>query len=269
MFPIALQVGSFAIHTYGVLVALGYLAGITYVLKQQRRIGLSEERLWTLIYVLFAGAIVGGKLAYALASWSAGEGFWTAFVHFRYGFVFYGGLLGTLAAGAFYVWRRRLSFWRTADPFAAALPLGHAIGRAGCFAAACCYGTPSSAPWAVRFTHPEALVPASLLGVPLHPVQLYEAAGNLAIFLGVHFRYFAPGARPAPAGRAFLVYVVSYAALRFAVEAFRADERGGFVAGLSPSQAVAAVLAAAAAALLWRQRGRRAAAPPEKARAVH
>lgn len=268
MFPIALQVGSFAIHTYGVLVALGYLAGITYVLKRQPQMGLSEQRLWTLIYVLFGGALAGGKLAYALASWSSGEGFWTAFVHFRYGFVFYGGLLGTLAAGAFYVRLRRLSFWRTADPFAAALPLGHGIGRLGCFAAACCYGTPSSAPWAASFTHPDALIPPNLSGVPLHPVQLYEAAGNLAIFLGIHLRYFARGAKPAPAGRAFLVYVVAYAALRFAVEAFRADERGGFVAGLSPSQAVAALLAAGAAALLWRRRAERPPVRPERAPAL-
>jgi phosphatidylglycerol:prolipoprotein diacylglycerol transferase len=270
VFPVLLRLGPFALHTYGVLVAAGYMAAISYVLSQQKRIGLSENQLWNLIYALFIGAIVGGKLAYAAASWSEGDGFWSAIRNFRYGFVFYGGFIGSTLCGLWYVRRHRWSAWKLADPFAGALPLGHAIGRLGCFAAGCCYGAPTGLPWGVRYTAPEALVAPGLAGIPLHPSQLYESAGNLLIFAFIHRRWLRKGKHPAFEGEAFLAYALLYAALRFAVEATRADDRGAFVLGLSPSQ-WGAILVAAVSAALWaygRSRVRRGKAVPQAERVL-
>jgi phosphatidylglycerol:prolipoprotein diacylglycerol transferase len=270
VFPVLIHLGPFALHTYGVLVAAGYMAAISYVLGQQKRTPLTENQLWSLIYALFIGAIVGGKLAYAAASWSDGDGFWNAIRNFRYGFVFYGGFIGSTLCGLAYVWRHRWSPWKLADPFAGALPLGHAIGRLGCFAAGCCYGGPTDLPWGMRFTDPQALVTPGLIGVPLHPSQLYESMGNLLIFAFIHFRWLAKGKRPSFEGEAFLAYALLYAALRFAVEATRADDRGAFVLGLSPSQ-WGAILVAAVSAALWirgRSRSRRGHAVPHTERVL-
>jgi phosphatidylglycerol---prolipoprotein diacylglyceryl transferase len=256
MLPVLLKLGSFSIHTYGVLVAAGYLAAITYVLRQRPRMGLDEDTLWNLIYALFFGALVGGKIAYAAASWSEGEGFWAAIRNFRYGFVFYGGFIGSTAFGLVFVRRNGLSAWKLSDPFGAALPLGHAIGRLGCFAAGCCYGGVTKLPWGVRFTSPLSLVEPGLLGVPLQPSQLYESAGNLAIFAMIHSRWLKEGKKPSFEGEAFLAYALLYALLRFLVEFTRGDDRGAFIAGLSPSQWAALAVAAVAAAL-WSARRRR------------
>ena len=255
MHPILFRIGPFALHSYGVLVAAGYLAAITYILKHKERMKLGEEELWALIYVLFAGALLGGKLVFALANWSEGQGFWSAFSNIRYGFVFYGGLIGSLGLGLLYAAYKRLPVWRTADPFGAALPLGHAIGRLGCFAAGCCYGGPTRLPWGVRYSDAECLVETRFLGIPLHPSQLYESAGNFAIFAFIHFTFLRKQTKPGQEGRAFLAYVALYALLRFIIEFTRADDRGAFAAGLSPSQWIALGTGAAALALYWRRPG--------------
>jgi len=53
MHPTIIQIGDFRLATYGVLVAAGYLIGILWLGAQREKMGLSEERFWTLIYVLF------------------------------------------------------------------------------------------------------------------------------------------------------------------------------------------------------------------------
>lgn len=252
MFPTLIHIGGFSLATYGVLVAAAYLGAI-YWLKHRLVPGrMKEQDFWAAIYCLFFGALAGGKLLYVLVEWprfASGE---LGFIRdFRYGFVYFGGLIGALAMGLAFARRKGIPFLDNADYFSTALPMGHAVGRLGCLMAGCCYGKPSSAPWAVSFSRPDSLVPEPLLGVPLHPTQLYEAAGDAAIavflYYGVVRRIEAGRLKP---GTAFTVYVLLYSVLRFVVELFRGDERGAFVGGLSPSQLVAAAAFAGAAGLL-------------------
>jgi phosphatidylglycerol:prolipoprotein diacylglycerol transferase len=160
--------------------------------------------------------------------------------------VFYGGLALALPVGLWYLEHYRLPRWKTADVWAAPLPLGHAVGRLGCFAAGCCYGRPTDVPWAVTFTDPNSL---ALLGLPLHPTQLYEAFGNLLIFcfLSLYRRH-----RRFP-GQLFWLYVLLYSCLRFFLEFFRGDPRGYIVPSLlSVSQGIALVLVVLSLGLLAR-----------------
>jgi len=256
MFPVLLKVGSFSLHTYGVLVAAGYLGAVLYLFRRRAWTGLSEDQLWGLVYAVFIGALLGGKLAYAAAAWSSGGNLWAALSDVRYGFVFYGGVAGALGLGLAFAWGKGFDAARITGPFAVALPLGHGIGRLGCFAAGCCYGGRSNGLLGAVFTDPEALVPFQFLGVPLHPVQLFEAVGNLALAAMIHFRWFraaSPGKRgegDMPGNRPLLAYLVLYGTLRFWLEGFRADDRGAFVMGLSPSRWVA-FASGLAAFILW------------------
>lgn len=262
MFPTLLQIGDFRLATYGVLVALGYLAGILWLTSQREKMGLDESRFWGLIYALFAGAILGGKLLYWAVEWrDVVAGTLRPIRDFRYGFVFFGGFLGSVFAGWLYRRRRPFDYMAVADHFVVALPVGHAIGRIGCMMAGCCAGKPTDLPWGVSFTHPQCLVDPAFLGTPLHPVQLYEAGANalIAVLLFVLIRRVWKGG--SPPGTVFLAYFGLYSASRFVVEFFRGDYRGGFLLGLSVSQwiAVACVVAAAAAARKLFRGGKRAA----------
>lgn len=254
MFPTLIHLGSFRIATYGVLVAAGYLLGILWLKSQRRNMKLSEDDFWVLIYSLFAGAVLGGKLLYVALEWD----FYRAgpldiLRSFRQGFVFYGGLGGGVLAGILVTYYKRKSFLALADYFGVAIPLGHWLGRLGCLAAGCCYGRPTGLPWGVTFRRTDSLVQDEFLGVSLHPAQLYESLGSLvlaAVLYRALRRVQAGSLRP---GAVFLLYVLGYAALRFAVEIVRADERGGMPWGLSPAQWTGLVSAAVALALLARR----------------
>ena len=241
MFPTLLRLGSFELSTYGVLVAAAYLVGISWLHSRRKEMGLSEDVFWDLIYWLFGGALLGGKIAFAVVERDVSR-LWS---DLRYGFVFYGGLLGSLLAGWIVQHRKGFSYARVADYFGVALPLGHAIGRLGCLAAGCCYGRHTDAPWGV-----------ALAGDPSrHPTQLYESAACFAV-AAIVFGVGLPRVQDGRwrRGSAFLLYAALYGVARFVVEAFRGDDRGGLWLGLSFSQwASLAVLAAAFAASLRRR----------------
>lgn len=242
MFPTILKLGSFRLATYGILVAAGYMAGIAWLNAHREEMRLSEKQFWGLVYALFFGAVFGGKLLYWAVEWRAiAAGTLNPISDFRYGFVFYGGVIGSVSAGRWYQRREGFPFFRTADFFGVALPIGHAIGRLGCFAAGCCAGFPTALPWGVRFTHPEALVAPGLQGVPLHPTQLYESAANAAIAAALARVLKAVRAGRLPEGAVALGYVASYALARLLLETFRGDDRGGFWLGLSLSQWIALI----------------------------
>ncbi|MBI5598027.1 MAG: prolipoprotein diacylglyceryl transferase [Elusimicrobia bacterium] len=255
MFPTVLRVGEFRLATYGVLVASGYLLGIWWLTARRGKMGLSEDDFWSLIYWLFGGAILGGKLLYLAVEWrSVLSGALHPLRDIRYGFVFYGGVVGSMAAGAWWCRRRGLSFARFCDHFAVALPIGHALGRLGCLAAGCCAGRPTSLPWGVRFTDPEALVSPYLLGVRLHPVQAYESAADLLV-AGLAWRLLgAVEAGRLPRGTAWAGYLAVYGGARFLLEFFRGDDRGQGLLGIPPSQALGLVVCVAATAYLARRR---------------
>jgi phosphatidylglycerol:prolipoprotein diacylglycerol transferase len=158
------------------------------------------------------------------------------------GLTFYGGLIAATAA-AFWLFRRdRFPFWKGVDMGGMMVPIGLGFGRMGCFLAGCCFGKPSDAPWAVAFPPfspaSEAQELAGLLphkdlaSLAVHPTQLYEAAAAFLIaavgILYVHGRKRYDGA-------VFAVFIGGYGMMRFVLELWRADARGGF-AGLSTSQ---------------------------------
>ncbi|MBI5246107.1 MAG: prolipoprotein diacylglyceryl transferase [Elusimicrobia bacterium] len=242
MFPVLLTLGPLEVSTYGVVVAAGWLAGVKWLVSRRSSFGMSEDAIWTLVYWAFGGAFAGGKLMYFLVTPGS---FALSLAALRYGFVFYGGLLGGLAAGAWHGYRTRLAFYKVADYCLTALALGHGIGRFGCLAAGCCYGRHTDLPWGI-----------SLAGDPSrHPTQVYEALLNLALF-GALVRFVLPRVEAGrwPRGSAVAAYIFGYAALRFAVEFLRGDDRGAFTFGLSPSQWVALVAAVVTAAVLAARR---------------
>ena len=250
MHPILFHIGNFELASYGLMTALGYAAAAWYLtprLKSCNIKGLTQDTFWNLLFIVFVGAIVGGKLLFILLSWTElGDTFadkMTYIVHnIRYGFVFFGGLILAVAGALWYMRRKQLPLLKTSDFLIVAVPLGHALGRVGCFLAGCCYGKPTMLPWGVRFTDPNTLVPPELVGVPLHPTQLYEAGLNFALFLLLHYA----SKKPHKDGQILVEYVWCYALLRFGIEFLRGDFRGGFLWGFSPSQVISLCIAAVA-----------------------
>jgi phosphatidylglycerol:prolipoprotein diacylglycerol transferase len=130
--------------------------------------------------------------------------------------------------------------WTTTDVFAPGIALGHVVGRLGCLLAGCCFGRPTSVPWAISFHDPNAFATSGTpLGVSLHPTQLYEAGAEALIL--VFLLAFERRGRPFP-GRTFWSYMLLYGVSRFIIEFYRGDPRGTVFDALSTSQFVSVIL---------------------------
>jgi len=242
MFPIFLSLGPIQIRTYGVLVALGFLAAVFTGRWLGRQRGIPDAFMLDLGAVCIAAGLIGARFLYVLLNWPYfQEHPLHVFKIWEGGLVFYGGFILAALAAAWWTRRAKLPIGDVADVSAPAVALGQAIGRLGCLMAGCCYGKPTACAWAVTFQHSDALAP---LGIALHPTQAYEAFGNL--ILGAGLIVWMLKWKPIR-GTVFWAYLLGYGVLRYSVETFRGDDRGVVLAGLQPSQwiAVAAILIAA------------------------
>jgi phosphatidylglycerol:prolipoprotein diacylglycerol transferase len=171
-----------------------------------------------------------------------------------------------------------MSFLAHADTLIPSVAFGHFLGRLGCFAAGCCWGEVAHGhlPWAARFP-PESLAyqsfahrpdPGAFLAadraatLPLHPVQLYESFGELALFL---LLVLVVRPRKAFHGQVLASWLLAYAVLRTVVELFRGDVERGVWLGLGAGQWTSIAIFAVGAAVWAKARPRRAAAHPAAA----
>jgi phosphatidylglycerol:prolipoprotein diacylglycerol transferase len=256
MCPQLIKIGSFTLPTYGFLVALGFLVGLYVAGRLAKSAGLDADKVNNLGIYLALAAILGAKLlliAQNAGYYAQNPGRLFSLSALQAGGVFYGGLLAALAVAVWYPRRVGLPVLPTADVFAPAVAIGHSIGRLGCFAAGCCWGKPSDAPWAVVFTNPLAHEYVGVpLGVHLHPTQLYEAFGTFLIALMLLLRF----RKPHTPGTIVGLYLVVYSAFRFGVEFLRdqAERSFPFDGPLSVTQWVALGLVIAGAWVLLRSR---------------
>jgi len=244
------------LHTYGVLVALAFLAGLWVATRLARQADLNTEAVFNLGFYSALAAMLGAKIMMILVDlpyYTEHPGEIFSLSTLQAGGVFYGGLLGALAVAAWYMHKTQLPAWVTADVFAPGIALGHAIGRLGCFSAGCCWGVTCRLPWAVKFTDPASQVPRELLGIPLHPTQLYESFAEFLIFGILYWRI----RRAHSPGTIISLYLMLYSTARFVVEFFRYHEQGNLWGGpLDTSQwlSILLFLAGASYFVLTRRR---------------
>jgi phosphatidylglycerol:prolipoprotein diacylglycerol transferase len=255
--PILLTTPLFTLYTFGVLLAAAYLGALAWMVRGARRAGLNPDTMTSLGTWAIIGALIGAKALLAIRS---PQEYLTSLSDLR-SLVssagdFYGGFIGALIASAIFFRRHpKLPFWRAADVCAPAIALGQAIGRIGCFMAGDDYGSQTTVPWAVTFTDPDAArIGGVSLGVPLHPVQLYESALCLVLF---GFLLWLERRRHRD-GDIIVAYTALYAVARFVLEFFRGDTDRGFVFGgiLSTSQFIGIIMLGVAVVLLIVRRRR-------------
>lgn len=223
----------FPLRSFGLLVAIGFLVGVAMGSKLAGRYGadtkLDPQRFADVSWWVLIGVILGARLAFVLVN----------FDHYSRnpqdilkvwegGLVMYGGLILAVVLGVWKAKRLGMPGWQSLDYGLTAGFLGQAIGRIGCLAVGDDYGAPTDVPWAITFPDPLPTGSAfayELVGVPVHPTQLYMSAKALSLFLlGLWLlknkRFH---------GQVALVLGMAYAVLRYLVEIFRFDmvARGG------------------------------------------
>ncbi len=243
MHPVLFELGPLHFYSYGLLIALGFLAASFLAARRAGQIGLDPDRIQGIALATLIAGLIGGRLGYVLFQWELFRN--SPLEIFRLdhgGLVFFGGFAGGIAGAVWAIRRAGLPVAKTVDLLVPPLVVAHAFGRVGCFFNGCCYGKVTSLPWGVRF-------PSD--GLSRHPTQLYEMLALLAIFVLLK-RIERRNLRP---GTVFLSYGLSYGLWRFLVEFLRGDNPP-FGLGLTVFQWIALALAGISAALLAARRPR-------------
>lgn len=247
--------GGLPIHTYGVLVATGFLVGMWWGGFDARRRGENAAQVMDLIFYMLLTGIIVSRLHYIAV---VDPGMFIrapldVFKIWQGGITFYGGLIGGILAVVVYVWKHHISFWGYADIMAPGVSIAHAFGRIGCLMAGCCHGLPSPTDAWYSISFPAGVGSLAPPGVPLYATQIMESAGEVLLFLYLVWR----GRHQKFPGQIAMLYLMIYAVLRFLLEYMRGDvDRGWWVEPyVSTSQGIAVIMFVSGLSLyLWRRR---------------
>lgn len=267
MRPQILDLGFFTINGYGLMIGIAIPLCFWLVTREARRQGLEsldQNMLWLFFWI--AGSVyLGGKLAYVIGypeSFRELEARAGMSGVLSEGFVFFGSVILAVPVTWFALRRHGIPPGRGIDILILIVPLGHAFGRMGCFLAGCCYGCRTDGPLQVCFptSYPGNPDGHPIGGIPVHPVQLYEAGGSLLIFA---FMFWWLRPRRSFDWQLLLTYLVLYAVLRLITETFRGDGNPVYVGddsrhasgdapgGLTQAQVISLLMLVFIGPVLW------------------
>ena len=220
---------------YGIMAIIGGIASTVYALVRTRQKKLNgNDMLYYLTFAfcgLFVGALILHQVLEIIKNYQYIPYLFTDIKkflnHWHVGLVFYGGLYGTLfgcmAYSKFFKHNSRDIFMYMTP----IIPLFHMFGRIGCFLVGCCHGMEHET---LGIAYTNAM--GGNNGVPYLPVQLYEAFGELVIFIVLCINQRKVKKFYQPIG----IYLTFYGVMRFILEFFRGDEARGSFGFLSTSQ---------------------------------
>jgi phosphatidylglycerol:prolipoprotein diacylglycerol transferase len=266
MIPVLFHLGPLTVYSYGLMMALGFLAADYVIRLECVRRGLNPEYSSSIVITGAVAGLVGSRIYAILDDLPTYLADPQLMIFSGSGFVFYGGMIGGILGVYFLSRWYRIGFAMTMDMCATAMALGQAIGRIGCLLSGDGdWGLPSTLPWAMAY--PRAIVgwnPDTVLkldehyrlvsgffpGVRVHPAPIYETI----LYLGVFAVLWSMRKTYHPAGRLMYWYLVLAGASRFLVEFVRINPR--VFHGLSEAQliAIAMVTGGVVALILTREK---------------
>jgi phosphatidylglycerol:prolipoprotein diacylglycerol transferase len=253
VYPVIFSLGPITVYSFGVMLALAFLAAGNVLGRELERKHIDPELASSMVLWAAVGGLAGSRLLSVVDDWQGFLAHPLAFIFTGAGFVFYGGLLGGFLTVTILIRRRGLSWLRVSDAIAPGLALGQAIGRIGCLLAGDGdWGTPTTLPWAMRY--PNAIIGwdswVQANGLPadvrVHPAPIYETLGYGAAFLVL----WSMRRSRQPDGMILWWYLLLSATVRFLVEFVRINPK--LALGLSEAQWISIGLMVIATVLIWR-----------------
>jgi phosphatidylglycerol---prolipoprotein diacylglyceryl transferase len=218
MYPVLFEFRGFQIRSYGVIVALSFLIALWMTTREAERKGLDPKLVQDFAVYGLLGGIVGARLYFVL--FSAPDYFlqhpWEIFAVWSGGIGVIGSLIGGFIVAVWFCRKRKISLLEFGDTLAPGVALGQTVGQVACLLNGDSYGRPTDLPWAITFTDPRSMAP---LNIPLHPIEIYEMAAYLFVFLLV----WKTRKHDRSKGFTFFIYLAGYGTARFVVDFFRGD----------------------------------------------
>lgn len=230
--PIAIHLGPFGIHWYGLMYLIGFLSLLwlgKWRIHRQPQCGISARDMDDILFYGALGVILGGRLGYILfyqPGYYLQHPLEILFV-WQGGMSFHGGFLGVLAAMVLFARKTGKQWLAIMDFVAPLVPLGLGAGRLGNFINGELWGRPTDLPWGMVFPQVDDLA--------RHPSQLYQFGLEGVLLFALLWWY---SSRPRPVGAVSALFLIGYGAARFAAEFAREPDSflGPLALGLSMGQ---------------------------------
>jgi phosphatidylglycerol:prolipoprotein diacylglycerol transferase len=232
--PTLISIGPVVVTWHGLFTALAVGVALAVAGRAIQRAGFDKEKVWSVITWAMAGGLIGARAFYYLDHpelLRAGPA--EVLAVWQGGIAVYGSFLGGIVGGYARARLLRLAPWPLLDLAVVPMLVGQAIGRVGCLINGDAWGGPTGLPWAVIYRHPDALLPASLHGLPTHPYPLYELGWDALVVSAL----LIAGPRLRRPGDRFLLGAVGYGVGRFWLSFVRQERALAF--GLQEAQLVA------------------------------
>ncbi|MBI5476649.1 MAG: prolipoprotein diacylglyceryl transferase [Ignavibacteriales bacterium] len=254
MYPELFKIGPFTVHSFGLMMAIGFIVASYLLTKELKRLGYDPNLGSTITLLAVIFGVAGSKILFLIEDWNhfiqnpIGEAFSPG------GLTWYGGFFLATFAIWIYVKKKKIPFATICDAAAPALMIGYGIARIGCHLSGDGdYGFPTSLPWGAEYSNgtyppsiafrefPEIVRQYGVDGIVsnsirVHPTPVYEFISSLFLFFilwKLRFKKFKPGL-------IFMIYLIFYGLERFFVEFLRLNPR--ILLGLSEAQLISIFL---------------------------
>lgn len=258
--PMSIEVFGFEIAFYGIIIAIGAIAGMALGFREARITGQNVEHYIDLALFGLIFAIIGARLYYVIFEWDQYKDNLLEIFNLRNGgLAIYGGIIAAIIVAIVVSRIHKLSFFKMADTGCIGLILGQIIGRWGNFFNREAFGGYTDGLFAMQInindgivdvTVPEALKDTVMYlsdgtFIQVQPTFLYESAWNLLVLILIMiFRKYKKFD-----GEVFAWYIGGYGIGRFIIESFRTDQLIMPVFNVPVSQVVSVVMVVAAVAI--------------------
>lgn len=224
MHPILIDFGPFALHSYGLCIAIAFAAGIWVARGRAIRRGYGPNFAIDISVLILIFSMIGARATYVITHWDEYRDYpldtispiqHTGKIGIE-GLVLLGGVAAAFLTVYIFARRKRMSFLALTDLLIPSTALGIAIGRIGCFLNGCCFGVPASVPWCVHFPE-DSLAGYVYPHQCVHPTQLYEVGYALLIFAALMLY----DRKPRPTGIVTGIFLLAYGVGRYVNELLR------------------------------------------------
>jgi phosphatidylglycerol---prolipoprotein diacylglyceryl transferase len=233
--PILFELGPFALHWYGLLMATAVLVGSFVTAREIERRGKDSDDFWDMLIWVLVPAFIGARLYYVFIQSPRGAdglGYYLSdpikILQIQKGGIH---IFGAFIFGGIALWLftklRQLPTLLYLDAAAVGLPIAQAIGRWGNFINQELYGPPTTWPFGLRIDPFHRIPPYDNFSqypdsTRFHALFLYESVWNLLGFIILYWisKRYENQLKP---GDLSLLYLIWYPLGRFFIEFLRTD----------------------------------------------